>query len=77
MPAPRSRPSLLLPSFRRWSSARAHRPGRRGLELELTAAPTRGLTLGANLGYTDFKYTGTLNWEVLITAGLCAAEFGG
>ena len=48
----------------------------RGIELELTAAPTRGVTLGANLGYTDFKYTGTLNWEVLITGGLCAAEFG-
>ena len=48
----------------------------KGFELELTAAPTRGLTLGANMGYTDFKYTGTLNWEVLITAGLCTAEFG-
>ena len=48
----------------------------RGFELELTAAPTRGVTLGANLGYTDFKYLGTLNWEVLITGGLCAAEFG-
>ena len=52
----------------------------RGFELELTAAPTRGLTLGANLGYTDFKYLGTLNWEVLITAA-CAlrnsrCEFG-
>ncbi len=48
-----------------------------GLELELTAAPTKGVTLGANLGYTSFKYTGTLNWEVLITGGLCTAEFGG
>ncbi len=29
----------------------------KGFELELTAAPTRGLVLGANFGYTDTKYT--------------------
>ncbi|MFC3173730.1 TonB-dependent receptor [Novosphingobium bradum] len=28
-----------------------------GIEAEVTAAPVRGLTLGANIGYTDFKYT--------------------
>jgi iron complex outermembrane receptor protein len=28
-----------------------------GFELEVTALPMRGLTLGASLGYTDFKYT--------------------
>ena len=68
VPALAPLPTLIVSSR---SPARA-----RGLELELTAAPTRGLTLGANLGYTDFKYTGTLNWEVLITSGLCGAEFG-
>ncbi len=69
VPALSTLPTLVVGSK---SPARA-----RGFELELTAAPTRGVTLGANLGYTDFKYTGTLNWEVLITGGLCAAEFGG
>ena len=68
MPALSVLPTLVVGSK---SPARA-----KGFELELTAAPTRGLTLGANMGYTDFKYTGTLNWEVLITAGLCTAEFG-
>ncbi len=50
----------------------------KGFEVELTAAPTRGVTLGANLGYTDFRYDGTLNAAVLITAAspLCVAEFG-
>ncbi|MBV1687938.1 TonB-dependent receptor [Novosphingobium sp. G106] len=47
----------------------------RGVELELTAAPTRGLTLGANLGYTNFKFLGPLNGEVLSIAGLCGTEF--
>ena len=33
----------------------------RGLEAELTVAPTDGLTLGANLGYTDAKYNKFIN----------------
>ena len=50
----------------------------RGFELELTAAPTRGLTLGANLGYTDFKYLAPLNVEVLLTAArACAVRNSG
>ena len=50
----------------------------KGFELELTAAPTRGLTLGANLGYTTTKFDGILSATVLVTAssGLCGAEFG-
>ena len=49
----------------------------KGFELELTAAPTQGLTLGANLGYTDAKFDGTLSPLVLVTAAspICGAEF--
>ncbi len=50
----------------------------KGFELELTAAPTRGVTLGANLGYTTTKFDGVLSATVLVTASsaLCGAEFG-
>jgi len=50
----------------------------KGFELELTAAPTHGLTLGASLGYTDAKFDGTLSALVLVTAAspMCGAEFG-
>jgi iron complex outermembrane receptor protein len=49
----------------------------KGFELELTAAPTRGLTLGANLGLTSAKFDGTLSALVLVTAAspMCGAEF--
>lgn len=49
----------------------------RGFELEVTAAPTDGLTLGANLGYTNAKFDGTLSALVLVTAAtpMCGAEF--
>lgn len=50
----------------------------KGFELELTAAPVDGLTLGANLGYTNSRFDGTLSALVLVTAAtpMCGAEFG-
>ncbi|MGQ3178719.1 MAG: TonB-dependent receptor domain-containing protein, partial [Blastomonas fulva] len=35
----------------------------RGFEAELTVAPTTGLTLGSNLGYTDAKYKRFVNLD--------------
>lgn len=35
----------------------------RGLEAELTVAPTDGLTFGANMGYTDAQYDGFTNLD--------------
>ncbi len=50
----------------------------KGFELELSAAPSRNITLGANLGYTDVKFDGVLSALVLVTAAtpMCGAEFG-
>ncbi len=49
----------------------------KGFELEMTAAPVDGLTLGANLGYTKARFDGTLSALVLVTAAtpMCGAEF--
>ena len=46
----------------------------KGFELEVTALPVDGLTLGANVGHNQVKYVGTINPIVIASVGLPAGS---